>query len=506
MANLINKKRIALNTFFLYSKTIITMLIALYSTRLILDGLGNMDFGIYGSVGGAIVMLEALNIAMAQATQRFMNYSEGAGDKEKLLLIFNNSAIIHIGLGLAIVLLLLAFYYPLFNGILSIPNDRVMAAKSIYLFLVFSTFFTIITVPYDALINAHENFLYYSVVGIIVAVLKLLAALAVIWWYADKLILYGFLMALISVVNMLIMRIYCKRKYAECSFLPRQYADRKIMKEIGSFASWNFVGALATIFGNHGSTILMNHFFGPILIAAKNIGDQVCSQVSILTSNMTKALNPVIMKLEGGGDREAMINLTLASCRYSFLLYMIVAAPFLMNTEYLLRFWLHKVPEWAVLFCQLQVIRTLFEQLFTPLRTALVAQGSIKILNLSELVLGVLTLGLLGICYYLGAQPAWHYYISIALLVFVSGGVKVYLCKRFCGLPYRLFATTILVRAFISVLVFIIVSYIYSENFVYSCFWSLIFAIIVAILLYFPIMLNHDELYIVLSKIKKNKL
>lgn len=122
-----------------------------------------------------------------------------------------------------------------------------MAAKSIYLFLVFSTFFTIITVPYDALINAHENFLYYSVVGIIVAVLKLLAAFAVIWWYSDKLILYGFLMALISVVNMLIMRIYCKRKYAECSFLPRKYADRKIMREIGSFASWNFVGALATI-------------------------------------------------------------------------------------------------------------------------------------------------------------------------------------------------------------------------------------------------------------------
>jgi O-antigen/teichoic acid export membrane protein len=446
MANLINKKRIALNTFFLYSKTIITMLIALYSTRLILDGLGNMDFGIYGSVGGAIVMLEALNIAMAQATQRFMNYSEGAGDKQKLLFIFNNSAIIHLGLGLAIVLLLLAFYYPLFNGIFCIPDDRVIAAKSIYLFLVFSTFFTIITVPYDALINAHENFLYYSVVGIIVAVLKLLAAFAVIWWYSDKLILYGFLMALISVVNMLIMRIYCKRKYAECSFLPRKYADRKIMREIGSFASWNFVGALATIFGNHGSTILMNHFFGPILIAAKNIGDQVCSQVSILTSNMTKALNPVIMKLEGGGDREAMINLTLASCRYSFFLYMIVAAPFLMNTEYLLRFWLHKVPAWAVLFCQLQVIRTLFEQLFTPLRTALVAQGSIKSLNLSELVLGILTLGMLGIFYYLGAQPAWHYYISIALLVFVSGGIKVYLGARKCNLSIKKYVKSVIIR------------------------------------------------------------
>ncbi len=503
MTNIVNKRRIALNTFFLYAKTLITMAIALYSTRLVLGGLGNMDYGIYGTVGGAIVMLESLNLAMAQATQRFMNYSEGAGDKENLLSIFNNSAVIHLLLGVGIVALMAALFHPLFHGVLSIPADRMDAAKWIYLFLACSTFFTIITVPYDALVNAHENFLYYSVVGIVVALLKLLAAWAVVWWQGDRLVLYGLLMAVISVVNMLVMRIYCRRKYAECSFRPRRYARWGVMREMGTFAGWNFIGALATIFGNHGSTILMNHFFGPILIAAKNIGDQVCSQVSILTSNMTKALNPVIMKLEGGGERERMVSLTLASCRYSFLLYMVVAVPFLMNTEYLLRFWLHRVPEWAVLFCQLQVIRTLFEQLFTPLRTALIAQGSIKVLNLSELALGVLTLAGLGVCYRLGGEPTWHYYVSIAMLVFVSGAVKVELCRRYCGIQGKQFVKAILIRAFTGILSCVILGSLYRRYMENESILSLFVAFVIAIVICLPIMLNKHELNLMLNKFIK---
>ena len=395
-----------------------------------------------------------------------------------------------------------AIYYPLFHGVLSIPVERMVAAKYIYMFLAASTFFTIITVPYDALINAHEDFLYYSIVGIVVALLKLLAALAVVWWQSDRLILYGLLMAAVAVLNMLVMRIYCHHRYAECSFHPRRYADREVMRRLGAFAGWNFVGAFANIFGNHGSTILMNHFFGPVLIAAKNIGDQICSQVAVLTSNMTKALNPVIMKLEGGGDRQAMVHLTLASCRYSFLLYLIVAAPFLMNTEYLLRFWLHTVPAWAVLFCQLQVIRTLFEQLITPLRTAIMAQGSIRLLNLSELVLGILTLSLLGVCYYCGARPMWHYYVSIALLVFLSGGVKMVLCRKYCGMTMGTYIRSVLLRAAVCSGI-VTALYLLSSQIAVGNILSLIYSLVISAVICTPIMLNLGELKLIINTITK---
>lgn len=439
------------------------MLIALYSTRLVLGGLGNVDFGIYGTVGGAIAMLESLNLAMAQATQRFMNYAEGEGSNHKLIGIFNNTVLLHIIIGLTIVLFMVILFVPLFNGGFSIPEERVEAAKYIYIFLVVSTFFTITTVPYDAIINAHEDFLYYSVVGIIIALLKLVAAIVVVNYMRDRLILYGFLMASIAIINMIIMRIYCKKKYTECVFKPTKYGNRTIMKELGVFAGWNFVGAFSNMAGNHGSTILMNHYFGPIFITAKSIGDQICSQVAVLTNNMTKALNPVIVKSEGSGNRSSMLNLTYLSCRFSYLLYLLLAIPFLFNTEYLLQIWLKDVPEWAVLFCQLQVIRTLLEQLFSPIRTSLMAQGSVKQINLFDLVLSISTFGILLVLYGFGMSAQWHYYISILLLVIISGLYKLYMCVRKCNMSYidyskmvmaPSFLTTIIIMLFVFILGF----------------------------------------------------
>ena len=198
----LNKKRIVLNTFFLYAKTFTTMIISLFSTRLVLEALGKMDFGIYGTVAGAIAMMEALNLSMAEATQRFINHAEGGNDKKRLLQIFTNSIIIHIIIGLFIVLVIISFYYPLFNSILNIPDDRLLAAKTIYFFMAISSFFTIITVPYDALINAHENFLFYSVVSIIVSILKLAAAFSLFHCMQDRLIYYGLLLTIITILNL----------------------------------------------------------------------------------------------------------------------------------------------------------------------------------------------------------------------------------------------------------------------------------------------------------------
>lgn len=452
MNSSLNKRRIILNTFFLYAKTFITMIISLFSTRLVLEALGKMDFGIYGTVAGAIAMMEALNIAMAQATQRFINHSEGGNDQNRLMKIFTNSALIHIAIGFFIVLLMAVLYFPLFNGVFNIPADRMVAAKVIYLFMAVSSFFTIITVPYDALINAHENFLYYSIVGILVSLLKLIAAIVLLYYMQDRLILYGFLMATIAIFNLIIMRIYCRRKYDECQFSPTRYADRSIAREIGVFASWNFIGAFSNIAGNHGSNILMNHFFGPVIISAKNIGDQICSQVAVLTSNMTKALNPVLMKSEGGGDRQMMSRLTYLSCRYSYLLYLVLAVPFIYNAEVLLTFWLKNVPEWAVLFCQLQVVRTLLEQLFGSLKTGLIAQGSIRRMNVYELIMGIATLVVLFALYKIGFQAYWHYYVSIFFIVLVSGGIKLLLFKKYCNTSIREFFKAVVLKDLLATL------------------------------------------------------
>ena len=499
----VNKKRIVVNTLFLYGKTLITIILSFMSTRLILEGLGVEDFGIYGTVGGAIVMLESLNGAMAQATQRYMNYAEGKGEKDHLILIFNNTMLLHIIIGVLILLAMAAIYYPLFNGIFNIPSERIEASKYIYMFLAVSTFFTIVSVPYDAVITAHEDFLYYSIVNIIVAFLKLGAALAVIYYLHDRLILYGFIMAAIAIVNMIIMLIYCHKKYGECCFAFQKNVDITLIKEIGAFAGWNFVGSFAGMAGNHGSTILMNHFFGPILITAKNIGDQICTQVAVLTNNMTKALNPVIVKSEGGGDRQGMIRLSFYSCRFSFLLYLLLAIPFLLNTESLLALWLKNVPDWAVLFCQLQVLRTLFEQISNPLRMSLMAQGSIKFINIIDLILSIVTFFLLWFLYSIGYSAQWHYYISIFLMVFVAGGVRVYLCYYYCEMKIiDYFYAVITPSVFVTIVSFLVA--LILQNLILSWHAVIIASVEVLLLMIvdFIFGLNKNERKLIVSKAK----
>ena len=208
-------KRVAKNTGFLYARMAITVFISLYVTRLVLAALGAEDFGTFSVVGGAIAMLTFLNAAMTAASQRFMSYAQGEGNNHKQKNIFNVSVLLHFFIAIAVVLLLEGAGYIFFNGLLKINPERMHAAKLIYQFLIVSTFFTIISVPYDAVINAHENMFFVAVLGIIESLLKLGIALFITYTVFDKLISYGFLMALLAIFLLLVRRVYCHRKYEE---------------------------------------------------------------------------------------------------------------------------------------------------------------------------------------------------------------------------------------------------------------------------------------------------
>lgn len=430
-------KGVLRNTIFLNIKTIISTIVGLYSTRLILNALGSEDFGIYGTVAGAIALFSMFSSALTVTTQRFMTFSLGKGEVNNQKDIFTNTIILHIILGVIIVSLLELLYYPLFHGIINISEDRVNTAKFIYQFMCINSFFIIITVPYDALINAHEDFLYYSIVGIIESILRLGVAVLITFYFCDKLYYYGLFLAIISVLLLFIMRLYCKNKYLECVFSISDHYKTTILKEVSKFALWQSIGSFAGFFGNHCSNLLLNHYFGAIVIAAKSIGDQVASQLYVVSSNMMRAFNPVIVKAESEGNTEHMLELSMKASRIGYMLYLIFAVPFCFSMPFLLEIWLNNVPEWAVLFCQLQIIRMLLEQITTPLYTSLIAKGNIRIANISELLLGVASFCALWFAYFSGGGPQYHYFISILFMVVFVMVLRLYLCIRICGLVLR---------------------------------------------------------------------
>lgn len=429
--------RVIKNTGYLYAKMGITMFVSLYTTRLILNSLGASDFGIFNIVGGAIAMLGFLNAAMASATQRFMSYSEGEGDKEKQKSIFNVSLILHLGISLVVGIALFIAGYFFFNGILNIPADRIFAAKVVYGSLIVSTMFTVMTVPYDAAMNTHENMKYYAVVGILESFLKLAVAFACVYTTFDKLIVYGSLMACIPLITLTIMRIYCHKHYAECIIAPRIYWKKDLMTEMGAFAGWNLFSSMSGIVTQYGLGLIINHYFGVLLNAAQGIANQVSGVLMTFSQNALKSLNPIIVKSEGANDSQKMIYTTLLGCRISFSIFGLFSFPLLFYMPDILKLWLNNIPEWAIMFCRLQLIRILTEQLTLSMGSAISAHGVIRNYNLSRSVLNILPLFILPVLFHYHFPPVWLYIVWIICWSVLGGAISLYYSVTLVKLSFQ---------------------------------------------------------------------
>lgn len=428
--------RIIKNSGFLYIRMIVSVIVGLYSTRLILASLGASDFGVFNIVGGAIAMLGFLNVTMTNATQRYMSFAEGEGNLENKRKVFNVSMILHALVAFITIIVLLIAMIPLFNGILNILPERVFAAKVIYLSLVISTAFTIVNVPYDAVMNAHENMLYYSIIGIMESILKLLIAFACVYISCDKLILYGILMAITPLITLSIMKFYCHHKYSECRYSLIKYWDKALVKSIASYYGWNFLTAISSLISSYGGSLVMNHFFGTIVNAAQGIANQVNGQLASMSSNLIKAVNPVITKKAGSKDIESMNKITLASSKYSTLLIVVFAIPFVFEMPYILNLWLKNVPEWTSIFCCCQLIITIVCQMAGSTATAIYAQGKIKWYAIYKTIMNLSPILVTYCAYALGGAPYWFYIIMITIWAIGGDIVIIYYGKKTCGITY----------------------------------------------------------------------
>lgn len=451
--------RIIKNTGFLYAKMGITMFISLYTTRLILNSLGAEDFGIFNIVGGAIAMLGFLNGAMASATQRFMSYSEGEGNKEKQKQIFNISVVLHFLIALAAGVLLVIAGYFFFNGILNIPADRIFAAQVVYGSLIVSTMFTVMTVPYDAVMNAHENMKYYAIVGIIESFLKLAVALIVVYTLSDKLIVYGILMAGIPLITMTIMRMYCHKHYEECVFRPRVHWHKGLMGEMTGFAGWNFIGSMSTIFSSYGLGIVMNMFHGTIANAAQGIANQISGQLGVLGTSIKKSLSPIIVKSAGANDHDTMIRSTIWGTKVIFFVVAVCFLPIMIEMPYILKLWLQNPPEHTHIFCMLLLITNLLDQLVLFLPQSIAAIGKIKYYQTIFSILNLLPLAIAYIAFQQGS-PAYIIYAITAFVAIIKGGVTIYFAQRLCHIPAGEYIKNVVIRCTVSYALSFIICYI----------------------------------------------
>ena len=480
---------------------IILMGVSLYTSRVILNTLGVEDFGIYNVVGGVVTMFSFINSSMSSATQRFISFELGLKNFDRLRNIFSMSVNIHLLIALIIFVLAETIGLWFLNTHLVIPVDRIEAANWVYQFSILSFILTIMSVPYNAFIIAHERMNVYAFVGIIEVILKLVIVFSLTWFGIDKLKFYGILISSVSAIIWLIYRIYCMKYFVETKY--RFFWDKTLFKTLMNYSGWNLFGNIAGVAMGQGVNILLNMFFNPVVNAARAIAYQVNGAVNGFVSNFQIAMNPQIVKSFAVKDFEYMHQLIFKGAKYSFFLLYIISLPLLLETEMILKLWLNNVPEYTVLFCRLVLINALIDSVSGPLMTAAQASGEIK---KYQIVVGILLLMNLPLSYILlkiGMQPQTTIYISI-VISFMALYFRLIILKPLAFISINKFLQQvvfqILIVALCSLIIPGIIKY-YLEPGINRFVLVSITSIIFSILFIFLIGINRLERKVLYSKL-----
>lgn len=408
-----NNKRLAKNTLMLYARMLLVMLVTLYTSRVVLRVLGVEDYGIYSIVGGVVVSFSILSNAMSGAISRFITFALGKGEIKRVKKLFGVSIFIQFCLGILIIACAEIIGPYLLNTQMSIPQGRVEAANILFQFSLVTFIIKLFCVPFNALIISNERLSAYAYFGIGEVCLQLSVVFSLQIFAADKLIMYGFLLVMVSLIYVTMQYIYCKHAF------PLQMAspsfDKSMFKEMASFASWNFIGTSAGILKNQGVDIIVNVFTGVVVNAARGIAYQINTAVTSFSENFITALRPQIIKAYASEDKNRLNFLVEQGARFSGYLLLFLTIPLILEMGTLLQLWLKIVPPHAETFAQLQLIDAVVVSLSQTLVIALLATGRIRNYQLMVGGINLLNMPLSWLLLHYGSPVLITYVVSISL-------------------------------------------------------------------------------------------
>ncbi len=497
--NASNSKRIAKNTLFLYFRMLLTMFVSLYTSRVVLDKLGITDFGIYNVVGGIVAMLGFLNSSMANAVQRYLSFEIGRDNEEGVVRIFSISLLTHTGIALVVLTVLEIAGVWYLNTHMNIPSSRMDAANWVLQCSILTTLFSIMQVPYNAMIISKEDMGIYAYISILEVTLKLLVVYLLCIGDFDRLKLYSVLTMVVTIVVMMIYRFYCTNKYKEAKF--RFIKDWNMFKQLIGFAGWNMFGELSWVFVGQGVNIILNSFFGPVINAARGISEQVNGAVSKFVANFQTAVNPQLIKTYATGQFDAMKKLLYRSTRFSYYLLLALSLPILLKMDYILHFWLKEVPDYTSGFCQLVLIASLSSSLSNLLAQVAKAYGEIRNYQIIVSTFLFLNFPLSFLVLKMGYSPLATMWINIGIQTILLF-VRLRLTGRMIQMTYADFLKNVLVQVFVVTVVSVVFPLVVRElldnsfiSFVLVCFISVVSVCLTT----FILGMDKDERHYVLS-------
>ena len=422
-----NNKRIAKNTLMLYIRMFLSMAIAIYTSRVILDKLGVVDYGIYNVVGGIVALFSFINNSMSGATSRFLTYELGTGNLSKLIQTFRATFTIHLLLAIVLFIIAETVGVWILNTQLTIPIDKMESANWAFQFSILTACLSICQVPFNASIIAHEKMNFYAYVEIVNVVLKLVILYLLVIFPLDRLIVYAALVLCVHGLIFLAYFIFTKLKFNEIS--PKLIWNKSLMAPILSFSGWDLYGYFGVVTNMQGTNLFLNAFLGPVVNAANGIALQVQSAVNALATNLIMAVRPQIVKSYAGGDISYMNYLLYNISKYATLLLSCITVPLVINMPFILDIWLKEVPQYTIEFCRLALISNCIQIINLCLNCAIHATGKMKFISSVTGSMYLLTSFISYLCLRNGMSPQ-IVYVNQLLCVIVMVGFTMYTLKK----------------------------------------------------------------------------
>lgn len=462
----------------------VIVIVNLYTSRIILSTLGIDDFGIYGIVGGVVVLFSFLNNAMSTATQRFLNFALGSRDIDNLKRTFSMSMTAHICIVLLFIVLAETLGLWFLNTHINIPHERMDAANWVYQFSILTASIGIIQVPYNASIIAHEKMSFFAYISIIEVILKLLVTISLVYINFDKLKTYSILINSVSLLIFFIYRYYCKTHIRTCNYIF--FGDSKLFKQLMSFSGWSLFGSIANVGSQQGLNILLNMFYGVTINAAMGIANQVNNAIYSFVSSFQMAFNPQIVKSYASEKYDYFMRLIFQTSKYSYFLLLIIAIPLFICCDYVLNIWLDLVPPHSVSFCRIIIVFTLIDAISGPLWLSVQAIGNIRNYQILMSSIILLNIPFAYLVLKLGMPPESALIVRVCINFCTFVFRIIYLHKKINLSIKKYFNEVLLKATIVSIVSFIIPFFIYQyldltglKNFIIIVFCSVVWTLCV---------------------------
>ena len=479
-------RRIARNTMMLYLRTLLSVVVGLYTSRVVLHTLGVEDYGIYGLVGGIVSMLGFLNASLAGATSRFITYDLGAGNFENLKQTFNTAFQSHLLIAFIIVLISETIGLWFVNYQLDIPQERHFAANCIYQISILSAVFGITQAPYAAVVLAHEQMDVYAWLEILNAILKLIIVWILQLTSNDRLIFYGILVFAVTVLIRTLYRIFCHRHYPESHLF--MVWNPVILRKMLSFTGWNLYADASVSVRQQGINILINRFFGVALNASCGLASMIQGIFWTLGYNVVAAFRPQIIKQYASGNFIRMMHLMGQALKITLVLLCLFSIPVIIEMPFLLQLWLNDVPAYTVVFCRILLLDNLLGIVNFIINLGVYAQGDIKRMSVASGTYKFLCLPVIFLLFHFAFTPAWAYWCNLICLVVIVATDFYFLKVQVPQIDVK-YIFEVFVKSF-SLMLLATIGYIYLHSifpdtlyFKFICF--LLFVLILILLAYF---------------------